>query len=92
MTSLVEPTSRPGTSIEHEDAIAEALRAFLCALGPAAADTRVAFGRGVATLSGAVASTAQRQAIEDLVSASDGVERVVNALGVSSQGVIATAP
>jgi osmotically-inducible protein OsmY len=86
----VEPLSKPATAIEHDDAIAEALRAFVGALGPAAAAVRVAYRAGVVTLSGAVASETQRQAVEDLLSAHDGVERVVSELRVSAPGVIAS--
>jgi osmotically-inducible protein OsmY len=78
----VEPTSRPAPAIEHDDAIAEALQAFVCALGPAAAAVRLEYIAGVVTLSGDVASATQRQAVEDLLSAHDGVERVVSELRI----------
>ena len=87
---MVESRSRPTTAIEQDDAVAEALRAFVCALGPAAIDVRVEYRGGVVTLSGAVTSATQQQAIEDLLSAHDSVERVVSELRVSAPGVIAS--
>ena len=67
--------------------MAEALRTFVCALGPGAADVRAEYLAGVVTLSGDVASTTQQQAIEDLLAAHDGVERVVSTLRVVAPGV-----
>jgi osmotically-inducible protein OsmY len=90
ITGVVESRSRPTTAIEQDDAVAEALRAFVCALGPAAIDVRVEYRGGVVTLSGAVTSATQQQAIEDLLSAHDSVERVVSELRVSAPGVIAS--
>ena len=45
---------------------------------------------GVVTLTGAVASATQRQAIEDLVRAHDGVTDVVSELRVAVPGVVAS--
>lgn len=83
----MEPTSRPAIATTDDDAVTEALRAFVCALGPAAADVRLDCRVGVVTLTGAVASTIHRQAIEDLVGAHDGVERVICDLRVVAIGV-----
>ena len=86
----MEPTSRPAIAAT-DDAAAEALRAFVRALGPAAADVRVEYHTGVVTLAGAVPSATQRQAIEDLVAAHDGVTNVICELRVAaSSGVIAS--
>jgi osmotically-inducible protein OsmY len=82
----MDPTYRPMTSIADDAAVTEALRTFACALGPAAADVRVEFHAGVVTLAGCVASATQRQAIEDLVAAHDGVDRVASELRVAADG------
>lgn len=86
----MEPIYRPTTPVVDDDAIAEALRAFVCALGPAAAEVRVEYAAGAVTLAGAVASATQRQAIEDLLLAHDGVESVVSELRVAARGVTAS--
>lgn len=87
ITVEVEPAFRPTTLIAADDAIAEALRTFVCALGPAAVDVRVDYRAGVVTVTGQVASDTQRQAIEDLLLAHDGVESVVSELCVVASGV-----
>ena len=86
----VEPTSRPAIATTDNDAITEALRAFVCALGPAAADVRLDYRAGVVMLTGAVASETHRQAVEDLVAAHDGVTGIVSELRVAVPGVIAS--
>ena len=58
--------------------------------GPAAVDVRVEYHAGVVTIAGQVASATQRQAIEDLLLAHDGVESVVSELRVVAPGVIAS--
>lgn len=78
------------TVIADDDDVAEALRTFVCALGPAAADVRVEYRAGVVTVAGHVASETQRQTIEDLLLAHDGVESVVSKLCVVAPGVIAS--
>lgn len=86
----MEPAYRPATAAYDDDAIAEALRVFVCALGPAAAEVRLEFHAGAATVAGVVASATQRQAIEDLLRAHDDVESVVSELRVvADSGVIA---
>ncbi len=63
----------------------------MCALGPAAADVRLEYRAGVVTLTGAVASATQRQAVEDLLAAHDFVTTVIGELRVAaSSGVIAS--
>ena len=87
----VEPTSRPAIATTDDAAVTEALRAFVCALGSACVDVRLDYREGVVTLMGAVASMINRQAVEDLVAAHDGVERVVSELRVASaSGIIAS--
>jgi osmotically-inducible protein OsmY len=86
----VEPTSRPAPAIANDDAVTESLRDFVCALGPAAADVRLEYRAGVVTLTGAVASATQRQAIEDLVAAHDSVARIASDLRVVAPGVVAS--
>ena len=88
ITGGVEPTSRQTTATTADDAIADALRTFVCALGPAAADVRLEFAAGVATLTGAVASDTQRQAVEDLLAAHDGIDAVVCELRVVAASVV----
>ncbi len=80
----MEPTYR--TSTAADDAIAEALRAFVYALGPAAVNVRVEYRAGVVTVAGQVASATQKQAIEDLLLAHDGVESVASELRVVADG------
>lgn len=63
---------------------------FVCALGSAAAGVHVAYRAGVVTLLGAVASATQRQAIEDLVAAHDGVDRVVSELAIGAAGCVSS--
>lgn len=82
----MEPVIRLPNVSSDDDAIAEALRTFVCALGPAAAAVRVEFHAGVVSLIGGIASATQRQAIEDLVAAHDGVERVASELRVVAGG------
>jgi osmotically-inducible protein OsmY len=90
ITVEVEPVFRPTPVAVDDDAIAEALRMFVCALGPAAAEVRLEFHAGVATLVGAVSSATQQQTVEDLVAAHEAVERVVSELRVvAGGGVIA---
>ena len=84
----MEPTSQQATVTAEDNAIAEALRAFVCALGPAATDVRLEFAAGVATLTGAVASDTQRQAVEDLLAAHDGIDAVVCELRVVAPSVV----
>ena len=87
----MEPTSRPAIATTDDDAITEALRAFVCALGSASVDVRLDYRAGVVTLTGAVASETQREAVEDLVAAHDGVASIVSELRVASaSGVIAS--
>ncbi len=86
----VEPTSRPAPAIADDSAITEALRAFVCALGPSAADVRLEFADGVVTLTGIVASDTQRQAVEDLLAAHDGVTNVICNLRMAAPGVVAS--
>jgi osmotically-inducible protein OsmY len=90
ITVEVEPAFRPATVIADDDAIAEALRTFVCALGPGAVDVRVEYCAGVVTVAGQVASATQRQAIKDLLLAHDGVESVVSELSVVAPGVVAS--
>ena len=82
----MELTHRPTTAVRDDDAIAEALRVFVCALGPAAAEVRVEYRAGVVTVAGQVASATRRQAIEDLLLAHDGVERIASELRVVADG------
>ena len=87
----VEPTSKPAIATADDDATTKALRAFVCALGSAAVDVRLDYRAGVVTLTGAVASKTQRQAVEDLVAAHNGVVSIVSELRVASaSGVIAS--
>jgi osmotically-inducible protein OsmY len=90
ITDEMDPTLRPTTVIADDDAIAEALRTFVCGLGPAAAEVRVEYRAGVVTVAGQVPSATQRQAIEDLLLTHDGVESVVSELCVAAPGVIAS--
>ena len=78
----VEPTSQQTLVTADDDAIANALRAFVCALGPAAADVRLEFADGVATLTGTVASDTQRRAVEDLIEAHEAVAALASELRV----------
>ena len=90
ITDGVEPTSQQTAATTADDAIADALRAFVCALGPAAAEVRLEFAGGGVTLTGAVASDTQRQAVEDLLAAHDGVTNVICELRVAAPGVVAS--
>ena len=86
----MERTYRSTNAVNDDDAIAEALRVFVCALGPAAAEVRIEFHAGAVTVAGVVASAVQRQGIEDLLLAHDGVASVVSELRVvADSGVIA---
>ena len=90
ITDEMERTYRSTNAVNDDDAIAEALRVFVCALGPAAAEVRIEFHAGAVTVAGVVASAVQRQGIEDLLLAHDGVESVVSELRVvADSGVIA---
>jgi osmotically-inducible protein OsmY len=86
----VEPTLPSGAPLADDRAVAEALRSFVCALGAATADVHVEYDAGVVTLTGAVATATQQQAVEDLVRAHDGVTDVVSELRIAVPGVVAS--
>jgi osmotically-inducible protein OsmY len=74
----------------EETAIAAALEAFVARVG--AGRVRVAFVAGTASLSGVVGSETQRQALDDLVRAHDGVRSVHNGLVVQAAAGHMSAP
>jgi osmotically-inducible protein OsmY len=69
---------------------AEAIAAFIARTS--AGDVRVSFSEGVASLRGSVPTSTARAALEDLVSAHDGVEAVVNELVVEPAAVARPRP
>ena len=86
----MEPTLPSHAPVTDDRAVAEALRSFVCALGAATTDVRVEYASGVVRLTGAVETATQRQAVEDLVRAHDGITSVICELRVASPGVIAS--
>ena len=86
----MEPTLSSDAPAASDHDIAEALRSFICALGPATADVRLDYSAGVVRLTGSLPTSTQRQAVEDLVRAHHGVIDVVCELQVATPGVVAS--
>ena len=69
----------------RDDALRASLQTFVDnAVPPAVGEVSVAVDQGVVTLTGHVASTAQRHAIRDLIANTDGVQHVLYAIQIGA--------